>query len=257
MSMKEKIACALFGQPRHHYKGFKNISKSFNDSKWDVDFFCHSYQADKTEKFYKASPWRPKAGLSKVIENTKSELSKLYNPTEIQVDPTYVHSNNSIKDSLIYNTTKHYQKKPAIYDNMENTWSQIYSRSRVCRLVSESKNNYKLVVITRYDHRRQFTKILNKDLDFNYIYSAPRNSVENPLISDHLLITGFENFVKIFDVYNNLENIKNNKKLYELAKELNIEFLFNVEQLILLNIVYHFGNLDILKYDKDIPGILM
>ena len=35
-----------------------------------------------------------------------------------------------------------------------------------------------------------------------------------------------------------------------------IEFLFNVEDLILLNIVYHFGNLDILKYN-DIPGILM
>lgn len=252
--MKEKIACALFGQPRHHYKGFKNISNSFNDSKWDVDFFCHSYQADKTEKFYKASPWRPKASLSTTIENTKLELSKLYKPTQIQTDPTYVHSNNSIKDSLIYNITK--QTRPDLYDNIGNTWSQINSRSRVCKLVSESKNKYKLVVMTRYDHRRPFTKILNTDLDLNYIYSAPRKDEKRPLISDHLLITGFENFVKIFDVYNNLENIKNNKKLYELSTELNNPFLFNVEQLILLNIMYHFGNLDILKYNKDIPGIL-
>ena len=91
-------------------------------------------------------------------------------------------------------------------------------------------------------------KILNKDLGFNYIY-IPRTRENFDFRS--FTYYWFENFVKIFDVYNNLENIKNNKKLYELAKNWILNF-FLMQGSYFTNMVYHFGNLDVLKYDKDI-----
>jgi hypothetical protein len=57
-----------------------------------------------------------------------------------------------------------------------------------------------------------------------------------------------ENFLKIINFFNNLNNILNNKEVIELVKNYNEKLFFVTESLTFANYLYYYNNLDNVEY---------
>lgn len=247
----KRIACALYGQPRFVNEGHRCITKMLTLENFEVDYYCHSYQGSKK---YDSSPWSD-GDESKVLLNTKQHLNKLYNPIKIIVTSPYNKDDGWIQNSLIgkstYNLDKQTDGEVNDFENIPNILSQIYSRAIVAKMIRESEIDYDFIVTTRYDFRVPFdTSFFNK-IDNTKIYT--NNGFG--LINDNFLIMGKQNFVKVTNIYGNLKNIINNKKLKKIAEIYGINYEFVIEDLIALNILYHNKTLDNLVRTSKIGDI--
>ena len=232
----KRIACALYGQPRFVNEGYSCIKKMLTLENFEVDYYCHSYQGLQE---YDSSPWSD-GNSSSVLLNTKQNLTKLYNPVEIKVNRPFDKDLTWIYDSLIGKQTRNYQKEhnEAVYNNISNIASQLYSRASVGKLVHESQIDYDFVVTTRYDFRVPFDTSFFDRVDNTKIYT--NNSCGH--INDNFLIMGQSDFLKIMNIYSHLPRIINNKKLAVKLKSHDIDFIFNIENLISISILYHHGD---------------
>lgn len=110
----------------------------------------------------------------------------------------------------------------------------------VGKLVHESQIDYDFVVTTRYDFRVPFDTSFFDRVDNTKIYT--NNSCD--YINDNFLIMGQSDFLKIMNIYDNLPKIINNKELVGKLKSHDIDFIFNIENLISMSILYHHGNFE-------------
>ena len=135
-------------------------------------------------------------------------------------------------------------------ENINNILSQMYSRTKVKNILDKyiSDNNivYDFVICTRFDYNNHihidFNNIAKDKIYFSNIH-IPRH-----IIDDNFILTNTNNFLKIFDVYSNINNLINNQYIIESFSKINESFCINAEALILANIIYQFDDyLDLLN----------
>ena len=94
-----------------------------------------------------------------------------------------------------------------------------------------------------------FNNIAKDKIYFSTIH-IPRH-----IIDDNFILTNTNKFLKIFDVYSNLNNLINNQHIIESFPKINESFAISAEELILANIIYHFDDyLDLLNPTPLISG---
>lgn len=174
------------------------------------------------------------------ILNNKTNIYKTNCDKNINIDI----NQNNIKTSLAYNNTKntiHYGDNIFKKNNEKNILSQLYSRNKARNLLEfyENKNNYDMVIMTRFDlynNYKEFDfKNINKDVTYISNERKPRN-----ILPDTFIVTPINCFLKWFDIYNNLKNIINNKELEKKMNDINEELIINSEELILSSYLLNF-----------------
>tara|TARA_A100001037_G_scaffold244817_1_gene225823 strand:+ start:19654 stop:20418 length:765 start_codon:yes stop_codon:yes gene_type:complete len=252
MSNKKKIACALYGQPRFLEQGHANLTKSVAECDFDIDFYCHSYEYGTDFEKYEHSPWRKGDGKNaEIVRDVHTKISKLYNPIKLEVDAPFDGDLDDVKYSIIGKTTKKFNKR--IYYNIKNCMSQFYSRSRLCKIVEEQNLDYEFIITCRYDFRKRIDCDFLHQLDDSKIYTSSCRP-ETSKINDNLLIMNAENFLKITNVYQNISDIMNNKLLRDKTLLNNVPFILSAEEILIINILYHYDDLGRLISTPKIPN---
>jgi len=241
-----RIACAMYGQPRYLKDGYLCLSKSFSQYDFNVDFFCHSYQYNVNSS-YDSSPWSD-ACKKNVLKDTYNEISNLYNPVKLQVENPYDGDVSEVQNSLIGSETFAYDK--LLFGNIKNILSQFYSRSKLCQLIRDHISAYDFIVTCRYDFRQTLGKKILNEINLEKIYTNDSFGYLN----DNLLIMNSENFTKITNVYENLPNIINNESLKQKSHEKNQRFIVNAEDLLCINILYYHEDFNVIYGTSEIPN---
>ena len=179
----KKIAICLYGQPREYKKFYENIKYFIDQQKQNyiVDVFFHCWNIENGQ-IYDASKWRniDKNTLICYDKNKiNSELLELYNPTDYKFENAiHKFDEKMYMDTIAYKNISTIAKK----ENINNTLSQIYSRTEVTKILKNhiEKNNfeYEYVVMTRFDFNSKINLSLDK-LDNKKSYVSknhyPRN----------------------------------------------------------------------------------
>lgn len=253
-----RVAYCLYGQPRRLYEGHKYIMEFVRSNPdYIFDFYYHTwYVKPENGEVYQASQWRNlSADELKIDENIIDKINILYNPVAYCFDkPIQFHIDQS---SLIYkNTPPHFKR------NINNTYSQMYSRQRVRdifeKTILENNIEYDYVVTSRFDFLNTITIKLNTIVK-NYVYAWNLKGTEyefHKRIGDNFFITDPPIFLKLSNIYSNLPNLINNTKINQLMNIYGEAHVINPEELITSNYLYYFNNLDnTIKTDK-IPGFI-
>ena len=130
----------------------------------------------------------------------------------------------------------------------------MYSRNKVRDLLSRNliNNKYDFVISTRFDYTKELTLNLN-EIDISKVYVSDSH-YPRKIFPDNFILTGVDNYLDIFNMYNNLEKIVNNKTLEIRMKENGENLEFNAEELLFANFLYYFKNIDNVNYTNAIPG---
>lgn len=250
-----KIAFCLYGQPRDYKYGYKCINNFIkNNNNNTYDFFFHCWIDDNVK--YEASPWRVIDKKNLYIENQniiKNDIYQLYKPV------SYLYEKPLDKNKEEYLIEIEYIKQSKAYincvqikkNNIHNTFSQIYSRNKVKDLfekyITNTNMNYDIVISTRFDGFC-FPKNINiSNLQKNKIYIS---SMHKPryIIPDNFLIIPPEIYIKWFNLYKNIKNIINNKKIESEMNAINEKFEFNMENILLSNYLFCGYNINNIEY---------
>lgn len=249
-----KIAICLYGQPRNYLKGHENI-KNFMDNNKHCTFeiFFHTWLVND-DQYYKCSNWRKiERDELKVdsVEKLKSDLISIYKPVAFKFQNTI---NKFTKHDLIINSISYNNSKKSENDNacIHNLLSQCYSRTEVRNLlneyISKTDNSYDMIVTCRFD----FCKPINfrfQEINTDNIYVSNLHSPRK-IIADNFSVAPQNVFLKWFGLYDNLENIINNKNINETMKMYNENFCITMESYLFANYIYHFDINRIVYTDK-------
>lgn len=231
-----KIAYCLYGQPRKLYEGYQNIS-TFT-KKYNVDFYYHTWY-DESIEYYDASPWRNISQKElKVKKDTIKHINNLYKPV------AYLYDKPISFDISKYN----YEK------NFENILSQLYSRNKVRNLLKNSGINYDLVIMSRFDFLRNIGIDLN-NIDINKTYVSNLH-YPRKILPDNFFVMNYENFIKMFDIYEKLSEIIDNDDVKIKMKEYDEKCILNLEEIILMKYIYEFNNVENVVYTNLIPNFI-
>jgi hypothetical protein len=237
--MNKRVALCLYGQPRNYIEGHKYI-KQFILEKYEPTVFFHTwFDKDLAGTIYDVSPWRTIDQNYKTMkEDTIDNLVQLYQPERYYYEKPITFNIENIINSNGYQKT---EKKT----NVNNTLSQMFSRQRVRNILEEyqKENNmtFDMVIGIRFDI--QISKLEDFDVTQNiYVFNFHK---ERPLIfPDNIIISNSTNFLKIFDIFNNILNLLNS----EISDEQKISYdhfkimggcVINPEELIAAQILFH------------------
>ena len=183
-----RIALCLYGQPRNYEKGYETIKKHILDKYNSVDVFFHAWETDKE---YEASPWRP---VNKNKVNLE-EVVNLYKPKSYLIE----------KSMTFFPPLGNGYDKTSHKNNCSNILSQFYSRTSVRNVFlnycQTNSKEYDIVIVTRFDiNIIKLPSVLNSlNISFCMFHQ------DRPLIfNDNMIISGVENFIKLFNFYPNL-----------------------------------------------------
>jgi len=250
-----RVALCLLGQPRRYAEGHKVFMEFIHaphhiNIKFDV--FFHAWKLPQNGSFVH-SAYRELSPEELVFhDNTVDDLVKLYDPISYVVNDATTFDRSKYENTLLYNRSSEFSQ-----NNANNTISQFYSRQKVRNLVldyaKKHKINYDFIIGSRFDFIQPLDIDLNK-LDPNGVHLTdcrfPRKHLPDPLV-----ICNQNTFSKMFNVYNNLHNIVNNEELAEhFAKECNEEYIFEPEQTMHMNYIWHFKNNNAFRYHTGIPN---
>lgn len=252
----KKIAICLYGQPREYKIGYKNIQHFITQQKNDVDIFFHCWYIEKGQIF-NTSPWRfiDKQSLEYIDkELVHNDLLDLYKPKKYKFEKCIDIFDKSLYiDTIAYKNTTNNKMK----NNINNTLSQMYSRTEVKKLLEEyviqTKTEYDYVVITRFDMKKNINLELF-NLDKNKVYVSKLH-YPRKIIPDNFIICSQSVFLMWFDIYNNLKNLLNNEKINENMKNYKEKLIVNAEELITANFIYNF-DINNIVYLSNIINIL-
>jgi hypothetical protein len=226
--MAMNVAICLYGQPRKYLQGYQNLMNFISENTdCKFDFFFHTWYSP-TEMFYKASPWRKISTSELTIDkDIIQKLIDLYKPIAFKYDePIEVDKKHG---------------KYCDIANINNTMSQIYSRTQVRNIFSQSKTkDYTFVVMCRFDFIKPL-KIRLTNLTPNKLYFSNMH-LPRLIIPDNLIIMDEPIFLKLFDIYDNMDNLVNNA---ELEKQMTIngeKLTYTMEALLFANLLYHYDN---------------
>jgi hypothetical protein len=187
---------------------------------------------------------------------TIDEINMLYKPKAYKAEPQ--RKFNHYDDIRIVNSINY---KNTNWDNpdkdmrINNVLSSTYSKQQVYDLlyntIINDKINYDGVIISRFDLKNKINLDLN-NINFSKINIA--NNVYRPIVmADHMVITNVENFFKLFNIYNNLHMLIDNKEINNIFIKYNENYNFVSETLLQASYFYHFkDDLSHLEY-IDIP----
>jgi hypothetical protein len=244
------IAFVLYGQPRDYIKGYNNIMdfcKKQVDCKFD--FFYHCWILNENET-YNHSPWRNinKNELS-YKKNTVNDLKQMYNPISYKIENQneITFDESLYKNTLAYNNIEDNKK----ILNINNTLFQLYSRNKARNLLdiylkNNNNVNYDFVITLRFDINvmplLQFN-ILDKTKVYvsNTLY--PRK-----IIPDNCIISPTRIFLEWFNIYDMINEILDNKSLFDDLRSLKESLEINPEELILAKYIFQYKNIDNILY---------
>lgn len=248
------IAYCLYGQPRNFEKGFEIISKFME--KYNVDFYYHTWTLKDENETYSHSSYRD-INLEELKYDNKiiDKLNILYNPkayiSEVSKKINY-NCYGDLKNSILFNNTNDFNKEN---NRISNLLSNYYSKQQVRNLLKDNceKDNkkYDFVILSRFD----MLKEININLNLLDKKKVNVSNLHNPrkIFSDAILIMNQDNFLEILNVYENLNNLLNNKEVNDLVEKYNEKFVFVPESLLFGNYLYYFNNLDNIEY-IDLPN---
>lgn len=139
-----KVALLLFGQPRGIDKEDVLLShKKFILDKYDTDVYCHMWYSP-SQSNYEVSTHAGSTSTA-VIQGSDSIIRTRYNPKEMRVEPPRVFDCETYIRA--FESTGEFKCSA----NFPNYISQIYSVEQVAKLCMESKLQYDMIVVARYD----------------------------------------------------------------------------------------------------------
>ena len=254
-STKPRLAVCLYGQPRSYITGFNNLCNYLNPFKkiYEIDFFYHTYY-DETfiGKKYNSSPWR-KIKNNVVKQHVLKNLKKIYKPVAYSHNTPILFKNNQYVNLRAYQNSNN-----KTINNLNNLLSQLYSRKKVKNIFEEyilkTNTNYNLVISCRFDFLKPITLDLthiDNEVGRTHIYvSNIRQS--NILLPDNFIVLNPVNFLKIFNMYNDLSIICDSDMIEKELKKNNIQYILNMEEILLAQVYYHSLKEKVI-YTKDIP----
>ena len=250
----KNIALCLYGQPRDYKIGKKNIFSLFDDlHNYNVDVFINTWSSKKA--YYKVSPYRniDKSSLT-VEENIIKNLKNFFMPEVITYQDPIVFKKRKYKISKLYKLTiSKIMKK-----NVNNILSQIYSKNQVLNdflnYQQKTKKIYDYVVGSRFDFYNNFdTNIENFDSSKINISSL---SLPRKFIRTDIVITDTYGLSNVYNTYENLHQLINNKTLLKKMEFIGENPSFNAEELTTMNYLFNCKNLDNVNYDPKIPNFI-
>lgn len=245
-----KVAICLYGQARNYLEGYKAIKKIIDGNQTcSFDIFYHVWFKDpignEIEK-YESSPWRKIPEKELIISRTIPEdLNSLYKPIKFKVECPRYFDNDIYKNSEIFYRTSYNNQK-----NINNTTSQMYSRSEVRNLLATHDEKYDIVITTRFDYVHTVHIDIEKlNLQKTYVSAMvlPRK-----FISDNFIIMPYKVYLKTFNIYSRLIELLENKEVDLKMTELGERFCFNAEELIFASYLESIGSIDDLIYTSSI-----
>jgi hypothetical protein len=244
-----KIAVCLYGQPRHYSEGCKNIKKFVENQ--DVDFYYHTWILNSNESYYTHSEYRNiNQEELKGDKDIITKLNLLYNPKAYVFEESKsnyfdIKAKDEVVNSLAYSRTNGHKEVFRI----SNTLSQLYSRQQVRNLlyhtIETEKIEYDCVIMIRFDFLKPINVTINLNKQLIYVSNIhyPRK-----IFADAIFLLSVENFFKMFNIYDNLHNIINNKALDTLVSSYNEVMCISPENLIFANYLYYFNDLKNVNY---------
>ena len=245
-----KIAYCLSGQPRYFAEGYKNITKFVE--KHDVDFYYHTWTLPNEETFYSHSGYRniPREDL-KSDKDIITKINSLYNPKAyiFEEAKTFdMEKDDDLVNGIAYLNTADINKGIVLSSTISNIYSKQQVRNLLYNTLQKEKIDYDFVIISRFD----FLKELNVNIDLNNIDNKKIyvSDIHKPrsIFSDAILLLGVENFFKLFNIYDNLHNLINNKTLDTLITNYNTKLVLVPEGLLFANYLYYFKDLTKIEY---------
>ena len=250
-----KVALCFYGQPRLYEQGRENLVNFLNNSKnCEFDIFFNTWEVDKDQKEYASSPYRfiDKEELT-IEENIIEKLIHIFQPKNFSTQHNIDFDYSNLENTLIYkNTLKKLETKKI--KNLNNLMSHLYTKQKVCDLLTSTSNTegliYDMVVATRFDFRNKIMKDINS---FNKNFLNIPNIKKRKIFNSDLVITSMDIFKNYFNILNNLKNISDSEKLNLKMKKLKEEYYFNIEELQTINYLYYYENLKKVNPSDKLP----
>jgi len=245
-----KIAYCLYGQPRNFAEGYKNIEKFVE--KYEVDFYYHTWTLSKENSYYSHSEYRNiKNEDLKSDKNIKNNLNLLYNPKAYVFNETTYFDftkDDNFLNSIVYLNTLDKNKGERISHTLSNFYSKQQVRNLLYDTIQKEQISYDFVIICRFDFLNEINfDLTNINKDKIYVSDIHRPRF---IFSDAILLLNVENFLKLFDLYNNLPNLINNSEINSIVNSYDEHFVFVAESLLLANYLYNFKNLNNIEYSN-------
>lgn len=244
-----RIAICLYGQPRNYIDGYKTIKNLMNNNT-DYSFHCffHTWYSS-TISHYQSSPHRDISEKDlKIQDNIIHTLIDLYNPQAYTYDEPKTFDLTNIKQSIAYKNTNNEKVRNSINNTISQTYSRTQVRNTLYQYIQNNKIHYDYVVMIRFD----FTKSVSiqfSQLQSNLLYYS---SIALPRIItvDNLFICSTDLFLKIFDIYDNLDKLFNSSEVEQIMSKHGEGYIINPEEVILISVIYNFYK------DKNISQLL-
>jgi hypothetical protein len=247
-----KIAIVLYGQPRDYLTGYRNIMAFIKQqSNCTFDFFYHAWKLNENE-IYSSAPWRPINKDDLIYkENTITELKKLYNPIsyECEYQTQLIFNDLSYKNTLAFNNTVEPQ-----LSNINNILFQLYSRNKARNLLNEylkkedNNEHYDFVLCVRFDIINM-PEVNLSELNISNTYISNK-FYPRKIIADMCIISPTSVFLEWFNIYEKLKDILDNDDLAWDINVLHEKLIINAEELIFAKYIFHYKNVNNIKYFK-------
>lgn len=198
-----KIAYCLHGQPRQYKMGYEHISKFVE--KYDVDFFFHTWHSDTLEYFDYSTYTIRKLEAYKVDRDAITNLLSCYKPIEYMVEePKHFDIPDNVYSSVAY---KNSSWSNIIPKNVNNLFSQMYSREKVKDIFQKHAHKYDIVISSRFDYMKDIYLDLSQ-IDPSKLYVG---SLHRPryIFPDTLLVCNPKMFCNIANMYSNFNQLIN------------------------------------------------
>jgi len=244
-----RLAICLFGQPRNYKKGYEVLTNFIKKQEnTTVDIFYHAWILEPGRIYASQSP--RKIPIQELIpdKNIQSNLFELYKPVaHVYETQKTDFSPQQFETTLAYKNTVSPKKK----ENMNNIFSQMYSRSAVRNLLNQhiltNKAYYNTIIMTRFDYGGTLDFKLS-DIDLSYTYVAGKNYPQRCILPDTFIMAPQTTFLDWFAMYDNMERVLNTTDVYINAKKYGEMIEINPEEIIMAHYLFYNSTLNRVKY---------
>jgi hypothetical protein len=256
-----KVAFCLYGQPRMLEEGYKYIQEFINLNKnVEFDFFYHTWYiepSDNTPVYYDGAPWRNTPSNELIIKkNIINRINELYKPKAGYYESPRYFDNSIVSPSLIYEKTINTCSEKVI-NNISNTLSCIYTCQKVRDILFDwiKKNNikYDFVISSRFDFLNNVNINLHT-LDSSKLYTSSMHTPRDIIAGANFYILNVDIFLNFFNMYDNIDMLKNNESMFNEMIFFKEVLIINVEQLITANYLYYYKNFENIIKTNLIPN---
>ena len=255
-----KVAFCLYGQPRRFEEGYKYINEFINNNTdIEFDFFYHTWYIDPNDDkplYYESAPWRNISSNELIIKkDIINRINELYKPKSNNYDPP-MRFDSFINPSIIYENTIKIGNIQCT-NNISNSLSLCYSCQKVRNIlldwIKKTNIQYDFVITSRFDFLNEIKIDLHK-LDSTKLYMPLIEPNRSYIPGAVLYVTNIYIFSKLFNTYENVDNIKNNIEILNQMINLKELFAINGENIMTANFLYYYKNFDNVIQTNLIPN---